>query len=278
MKQEILRHLPERHPWKERIQVHEVLDSTNSYAKALAQQGAPEGTVVMARSQTAGRGRLGRSFHSPRDTGLYFSLVLRPDCTADRLMHLTCAAAVAACEAVEQACGLHPGIKWINDLTLEGKKLGGILTELSFGNDAKVAYAVIGIGINCRLENVPDELKGLACSLSDFVPEPDISRLAAALILALEEMAHRLLTDRCAIMETYRQSCVTLGRQVRVISPSGTETGFAESVCDDGSLTVLFADGQRTNINAGEVSVRGLWDYILVSRKNGCIFLCFWLY
>lgn len=262
MKQEILRHLPERHPWKERIQVHEVLDSTNSYAKALAQQGAPEGTVVMARSQTAGRGRLGRSFHSPRDTGLYFSLVLRPDCTADRLMHLTCAAAVAACEAVEQACGLHPGIKWINDLTLEGKKLGGILTELSFGNDAKVAYAVIGIGINCRLENVPDELKGLACSLSDFVPEPDISRLAAALILALEEMAHRLLTDRCAIMETYRQSCVTLGRQVRVISPSGTETGFAESVCDDGSLTVLFADGQRTNINAGEVSVRGLWDYI----------------
>ena len=262
MKQEILRHLPEDHPWKERIQVHEVLTSTNTHAKGLAQQGAPVGTVVIARSQTAGRGRLGRSFHSPKDTGLYFSLILRPDCTADRLMHLTCAAAVAACEAVEKTCGLRPGIKWINDLTVAGKKLGGILTELSFDKDAKVAYAVIGIGINCRLDNVPEELQGLACSLSDFVPEPDISRLAAALILALEETAPRLLTDRCAMMEAYRNRCVTLGRQVRVISTEKTETGFAESVCDDGSLTVLFADGQRKNVNSGEVSVRGLWDYI----------------
>ena len=119
MRQRILDQLPSDHPWRERIQVHEVLDSTNSYAKELARQGAAEGTVVIAGHQTAGRGRLGRSFHSPKNTGLYFSLILRPDCPADQLMHLTCAAAVASCDAVERACGLRPGIKWINDLTME---------------------------------------------------------------------------------------------------------------------------------------------------------------
>lgn len=261
MKQEILSHLPVDHPWRDLIQVHEVLSSTNTHARELARQGAPEGTVVIARSQTAGRGRLGRSFHSPKDTGLYLSLILRPNCLADRLMHLTCAAAVAACEAVERASGLRPGIKWINDLTLDGKKLGGILTELSFGSDGMVSSAVIGIGINCRLETVPEELKGLACSLADFTNGADIERLAAELILALEKMGTQLLTDRATIMEHYRQNCITVGRQVRVISPTGSETAFAETVNDDGSLGVLFADGQRKNVNSGEVSVRGLWDY-----------------
>lgn len=262
MKQEILRHLPHNHPWADLIQVHEVLPSTNTYAKELARQGAAPGTVVIAGHQTAGRGRLGRSFHSPRDTGLYLSLILRPDCPADRLMHLTCATAVAACEAVEQSCGLRPGIKWINDLTLKGKKLGGILTELVFASDGNVSAAVIGIGINCRLEHAPDEIKDIACSLSDFTDETDIPRLAGALILALERMNRRLLQDRAAIMETYRQNCITLGKQVRVISPSETVTAVAEQVNDDGSLTVVLEGGHRKTVNAGEVSVRGLWDYI----------------
>ena len=262
MKQEILSYLPSDHPWRELVQVHEVLSSTNTHAKELARQGVQSGTVVIARSQTAGRGRLGRSFHSPRDTGLYLSVILRPDCPMEQLMHLTCAAAVAACDAVEQTCGLRPGIKWINDLTLEGKKLGGILTELSFEHDGMVSYAVIGIGINCRLETVPEDLKGLACSLADFAAGADIAKLAAALIVALEEMGHHLTSDRAAIMERYRQKCVTVGRQVRVISPAGTETGLAEQVNDDGSLTVLFENGQRKNVNSGEVSVRGLWDYL----------------
>lgn len=262
MKQKILEHLPPEHPWAERIQVHEVLDSTNTLAKQLARTGAPEGTVIIARSQTGGRGRLGRSFHSPKDTGLYFSLILRPDCAAEQLMHLTCAAAVAACDAVESTCGLRPGIKWINDLTVKGKKLGGILTELGFGQDTHVDYAVIGIGINCRLETVPEELKGLACSLWDFTPEVSIPRLAASVILALEEMSRTLLSGRDSIMERYRANCVTTGNQVRVISPGGTETGVAETVNNDGSLQVRFTDGQRRSVNSGEVSVRGLWDYI----------------
>lgn len=262
MKQSILNHLPSDHPWRELIQVHETLDSTNTHAKELARQGATAGTVVIAQSQSAGRGRLGRSFHSPTDTGLYFSLILRPHCTADKLMHLTCAAAVAACDGVQQTCGLRPGIKWINDLTLDSKKLGGILTELSFGSDGKVSSAVIGIGINVKPQAFPREIQHIACSLSDHVSEPDISLLAANLMIALEEMSRSLLSGRGEIMERYRQDCITTGKQVRVISPDCTQTGLAETVNDDGSLQVLFADGQRQNVNSGEVSVRGLWDYI----------------
>lgn len=262
MKQEILGHLPADHPWRAHIQVHDVLDSTNNRAKALANAGAPEGTVVIARRQTAGRGRLGRRFHSPMDSGLYLSLILRPGCPVDRLMHLTCAAAVAACEAVFQTCGLRPGIKWINDLTVDRKKLGGILTELGFGSDGMVAYAIIGIGINCRLESVPEEIEGLACSLRDFTHRTDVAPLATALILSLESMSRRLLTDREAIMDDYRRNCVTVGRPVRVIAPTGTQTGIAQQVNDDGSLQVLLSDGQQKNIQSGEVSVHGLWDYL----------------
>ena len=185
MKQSILDRLPSHHPWRDLLQIHESLDSTNTHAKELARQGAAAGTVIIAQTQSAGRGRLGRSFHSPADTGLYFSLILRPDCKPEQLMHLTCAAAVAACDAVERSCGLRPGIKWINDLTLEGKKLGGILTELSFSTDGRVSSAVIGIGINVKKKSFPRELQPIACSLADFAPQPELSALAAELMLSL---------------------------------------------------------------------------------------------
>jgi BirA family biotin operon repressor/biotin-[acetyl-CoA-carboxylase] ligase len=262
MKQSILDRLPSDHPWRDLLQVHERLDSTNTHARELARQGAPAGTVIIAQAQSAGRGRLGRSFHSPADTGLYFSLILRPDCKPEQLMHLTCAAAVAACDAVERSCGLRPGIKWINDLTLEGKKLGGILTELSFGGDGRVSSAVIGIGINVKKKSFPRELQPIACSLADFAPQPELSALAAELMLSLEEMSRSLLPDRAGLMDRYRKDCITTGRQVRIIGADSIRTGLAEAIQDDGSLQVLFDDGQRKTVNSGEVSVRGLWDYI----------------
>ena len=262
MKQSILDRLPSHHPWRDLLQVHERLDSTNTHARELARQGAAAGTVIIARAQSAGRGRLGRSFHSPGDTGLYFSLILRPDCKPEQLMHLTCAAAVAACDAVERSCGLRPGIKWINDLTLEGKKLGGILTELSFSTDGRVSSAVIGIGINVKKESFPLELRPIACSLADFAPQPELSALAAELMLSLEEMSRSLLSDRAGLMDRYRKDCITTGRQVRIIGADSIRTGLAEAIQDDGSLQVLFDDGQRKTVNSGEVSVRGLWDYI----------------
>ena len=126
MKEKILSHLPPAHPWGQTLYYRDTIPSTNTEAKAMAAAGAPHGTVILADSQTAGRGRLGRSFCSPADSGIYMSVILRPACPPAALMHLTCAAGVAVCNAVETAVGIRPGIKWINDLVLRGKKLGGI--------------------------------------------------------------------------------------------------------------------------------------------------------
>ena len=141
MKQRILDHLPRNHPWAGNIHYFDTIDSTNTEAKRLAAAGAPHGTVLIAGHQTGGRGRMGRSFHSPAGLGIYLSVILRPECAPGDLMHLTCAAAVAMCDAVENAAGFRPGIKWTNDLVYGKRKLGGILTELAFGSSGRVDYA-----------------------------------------------------------------------------------------------------------------------------------------
>ena len=130
MKEQIQSLLHTECPWRDTLYWYPVTDSTNTQAKLLAKQGAVHGTVLIAGRQTRGRGRMGRDFHSPADSGLYLSVILRPNCKPEQMMHLTCVAAVAACRAVYQVSGLTPGIKWINDLVLQNKKLGGILTEL----------------------------------------------------------------------------------------------------------------------------------------------------
>lgn len=265
MKTKIISHLPSEHPWKDRIQVFDSLDSTNTYALSLARSGAPEGTVVLARQQTAGRGRLGRSFCSDRDSGLYMSLILRPDCPAEALMHLTCATAVAACDAIERVTGLRPGIKWINDLIINKRKLAGILTELGFTSRGLVDYAVIGIGINVHQQpqDFPVELQDIACSLYSATGyAPELSALAAELMISLDTMRQRLLPQQQEIMETYKRDCITLGKEVKVIAPSNIRLGKAVDIETDGALTVEFPDGSREAVSSGEVSVRGLWDYV----------------
>ena len=169
MKEQILSKLAPGHPWGGLLQYYPVLDSTNTLAKSLAAQGVPHGTVIVAGSQTGGRGRMGRSFHSPEGSGLYFSAILRPNCDAAELMHLTCAVAVAVRDAIAKCTGLNTGIKWINDLTCGSKKVAGILTELTLvPGSSKVSCAIVGIGINCRQqeEDFPPELRSIAGSLS----------------------------------------------------------------------------------------------------------------
>ena len=125
MKQSVLSCLTPDYPWSDRFCYVEETGSTNDDLKALAKQGAPHGTILMAGRQTSGHGRMGRSFHSPEGSGIYMSILLRPDCSPAELMHLTCATAVAMCDAVEEATGLRPGIKWTNDLVCGKRKLGG---------------------------------------------------------------------------------------------------------------------------------------------------------
>lgn len=242
-----------------------VLDSTpstNDYARALAEQGAPSGTVVIADSQTAGRGRMGRSFLSPGGAGLYFSMILRGDRPAGEWLHLTCCTAVAVCRAIEKAASLHPGIKWTNDLVWQGKKLAGILTELSLERGS-VRYAIVGIGINCT-QNARDfdpTLRDMATSLK-MAGGGDVSRnrLAAQLILELEEMSRTMFTGRLMWMEQYRQSCITIGKAVKVEKPGEIRMGTAVDVDEWGALLVDFGDG-IIPVQSGEVSVRGMYGY-----------------
>ena len=266
MTEQIKQHLKESCPWQDSLLWFDSIDSTNTAAKILAQQGAPEGTVLIADRQTGGRGRRGRSFHSPSGSGIYMSIILRPDCAPTELMHLTCAAAVAMCDAVEEAALFRPGIKWTNDLVFEKKKLGGILTELGLSTDGKAAYAIIGIGINCCQDeqDFPEDIRQIAGSLSS-VSGREISRekVAAAMMDALYRMNSRLLTDKAVILDDYRRDCMTLGKEISLVKADGSiRHGTAIDIDPEGALLVCFGDGTLETVNSGEVSVRGMYGYL----------------
>ena len=252
------------HPWADRITVLPEVDSTNNYAKKLAQSGAPDGSVVVAEQQTGGRGRMGRSFSSPPGLGVYLTVLLRPGVRADALGDLTVRVAAAMCDAVERAAGVRPGIKWTNDLILGGKKLCGILTELSVEAESGMAeFVVAGIGVNVGQtpDDFPPEVRPVATSLREqtgkTIPR---ARLAAEMIRALSRVAERADEDW---LEKYRADCVTIGRQVRVIRAGAERTARADGVDETGALLVTWDDdGSHERIFSGEVSVRGLLGYV----------------
>lgn len=242
----------------------ETVDSTNTYAKLLAKQGAPHGTVVLAEQQTVGRGRMGRSFSSPKGQGIYCSVILRPKAQPRELMHLTAVMAEAAAEAVEESTGLRPRIKWVNDLVLNGKKLCGILTEMEL-NGADVDFVVVGVGINCRQkkEDFPTELQDMATSLELELGRPvDREEVAAALVKQVLLAGSDLLENVPVRMAAYREKCLTIGKDVQLIRNGEVRHAFAENVDDAGALEVRFADGSRERVDSGEVSVRGLYGYL----------------
>ena len=265
MKDQIMKNLTESCPWQDSVLYFESIDSTNTRAKELAAQGAPHGTVLIADHQTGGRGRLGRSFLSPAGTGVYLSVILRPGCAPSQLMHLTCAAAVAMCDAVEEAAGFRPGIKWTNDLVYGNRKIAGILTELRISPNGLVDYAVVGIGINCcqQEDDFPQELRNMAGSLSMVASKPiDRAKVAAAMIRSLHEM-DRNLTDKAVFMDRYRRDCITVGREISLLKADGSlRHGTALSVDDEGALVVRFPDGSTEAVSSGEVSVRGMYGYL----------------
>ncbi len=265
MKQEILSHLSPRYPWQDSFHWFDEIDSTNDRLRLMARQGAPHGTVLIADRQTGGHGRRGRSFLSPGGVGIYFSILLRPDCLPMDLMHLTCAAAVAMCDAVQAAAGFRPGIKWTNDLVYGKRKLGGILTELGFTPTGRVDYAIIGIGINCcqQLADFDPEIRDIAGSLSMVAEGPiDRAKVAAAMMEALHRMSLGLLREKEAILSAYRADCITLGREISLVRGDEIRHGTALSVDAEGALVVRFPDGSVEAVNSGEVSVRGMYGYI----------------
>lgn len=263
MKEQILTYLPTDSAWQENLIWFDSVDSTNTRAKAMAILGVPHGTVLIADHQTLGRGRSGRSFQSPAGKGIYMSVILRQRCPMEQLMHLTCAAAVAMCDAVEAAAGIRPGIKWTNDLVCGNRKVAGILTELvtTPGETA----AIVGIGINCcqTQADFDPEIRSFAGSLSMATGAGvDRARLAAAMITALEKMDEKLLTDKENILSRYRADCITVGSDVSLVRGDEVRHGHAFGVDDDGALLVGFPDGHTEAVNSGEVSIRGMYGYV----------------
>lgn len=265
MKNKIIENLRESCPWQDSLIWFESIDSTNTRARLLAAEGAPHGTVLIADHQTGGRGRRGRSFHSPAGSGIYMSVILRPDCAPTQLMHLTCAAAVAMCDAVEKSVGIRPGIKWTNDLVFGCRKIAGILTELGLNASGRVDYAVIGIGINCcqAEADFPEEIRGIAGSLASVTgKEIDRANVAAAMMDALWKMDACLLTGKNEMIQAYRRDCITLGREISLVRGDEVRHGTALDIDDEGGLLVRFVDGHNEIVTSGEVSVRGMYGYL----------------
>ena len=262
MKQTILSFLSPDHPWKDKLIWLDSTDSTSDQLRLLARKGAEHGTIVLSDHQTGGHGRRGRSFHSPAGSGVYMSVLLRPSCSATELMHLTCAAAVAMCDAVEKAAGFRPDIKWTNDLVSGKRKLGGILTELGFSPKGNVDYAIIGVGINCSQcpEDFPGEIRDIAGSLAMITGHAiDRFRVAAAMMDAFYTMD---LSQKDQILQRYRQNCITIGREICLLRSDTTRYGTALDVDSEGALIVRFSDGSTESVNSGEVSIRGMYGYV----------------
>ena len=250
--------------WKDRLVVLERIDSTNNYAKRLASEGAPAGTAVIADTQTAGRGRRGRSFFSPPGDGLYLSVILRPAAKPEEILHLTAVTAVAASRAVEAVCGERPGIKWTNDLVFGRRKLCGILTELSLVAESReVEYVVIGIGINCGQREFPVDIADMAASIYTQTGRENVrNALAAALLDELARMDAALLTQKGTWLREFAAHCVTIGHDVQVIRGSEVRPAFAEGIGSEAELLVRYPDGTREAVASGEVTVRGMYGYV----------------
>ena len=259
----VLGRLPESR--RDSVRVFASIDSTNTYLKREAMSGAPDGLCAVANEQTAGRGRVGRSFLSAPDCGVYLSMLVRPSCAAAECATLTSHAAVAVCRAIRKVSGAQPGIKWTNDILLGGRKICGILTELSLeGESGAVDSVVIGIGINVNNgpESFPPELRAIAGSIRSFTGvSVDRSALAAAVITELDEMLEQWKRDPRVYLEAYRDLCLTTGKEVRVLRGDQERIGFAEAIMDDFALLVRYPDGTEEALTGGEVSVRGLLGY-----------------
>lgn len=242
------------------IYFYEETDTTNNRARELALEGAPEGTLVVAEKQTAGRGRRGKVWESPLGTGIWMSLVLRPQIAPTEASVLTLLCGLATAEAIEAETGLSAGIKWPNDILINGKKAVGILTEMDC-EMSEVHFVIPGIGINVNTASFPPEIAEIATSLYlECGKTVSRRRLVHRVLERLEEHYETFLRTGsfAAMLEDYRKHCITLGKEVHVL---GREPFFAEAldITPEGELLVRRADnGKEEVVFSGEVSIRGV--------------------
>ncbi len=241
------------------IHLFDTIDSTNRYAKQLVSEGCAAPTLVLAHSQSGGRGRLGRDFSSPKG-GIYFTLILNPPSSISLASLITCAAAVATAKAIEEVCSLSCGIKWVNDLFLDGRKVGGILTEGVLNVESgTLSSVVVGIGINFSTpqQAYPPALRPIVTSLykrSSLVPEGvDASSLVAKLVTTLVGYSHTL-SER-AFLPEYRSRSIVLGKNILISSQKKQRKALAIAIDEDAHLVVETGDGKREILSSGEISI-----------------------
>lgn len=239
------------------LEVHQSVTSTNTLAKEKASQGAASGTVIIAREQTQGRGRMGRSFYSPNTSGIYFSIILRPHLNLEDSLLITTATAVAVAKAMETVAHVKAEIKWVNDIYVAGKKVCGILTEASLNFESGgLEYAVVGIGINIQTNDFPEDIKHVAGSLYQDKPQdaPITSMLLAEVLNNLADCMNSL-TDKKYLQE-YRDRSFLIGKDILVIKGSTSTLAKAIDLDDKARLVVEYEDHRIETLNSGEVSVR----------------------
>lgn len=236
------------------VQVFQKISSTRRVMKQLAvEKQLPHGSLVAANSQTEGRGRKGRKFYSPESSGLYLSVLLYPKKTLRQSLEITAAAAVAVCRAVEGCCGVSLGIKWVNDLYLQEKKVCGILTEaVTDFETGEIEFAVVGIGLNLYepKEGFPEEIRRKAGAILERGVRTDRNRLAACIVNELLKEA-----EKPGISPEYRQRNIVPGRQIKVFGNQECRVVKAEKILEDGRLLVTNGQGERELLDFADVSL-----------------------
>lgn len=240
------------------LQILSEIDSTNRFLKEQAVQGALEGTVVLAERQSAGRGRLGRSFFSPGEKGIYMSVLLRPEMELQQSVRITSMAAVAVARAIERVSGIPAQIKWVNDVFLNQKKVCGILTEAGINYEqGKLDYAVVGIGVNVGKMEFPEELKEIATSVSNECGRNISRNVLAAEILKELAYWYPSLWDGSFLTES-RERSILLGKEILVVDAVAEGGSYAARAIDLDDMGHLLIErgGNRQVLNSGEVSIR----------------------
>ena len=225
--------------------LYDSIDSTNNEAKRRADHGI---CLYATTHQTAGRGRRGHSFYSPKDTGLYMTLSLPLSASTANVQKITCAAAVAVCEAVSSLSGIDPQIKWVNDIYVDGKKAAGILTELVSDSDKRPRAVIIGIGMNLCTERFPEEFAASAGNLGDI----EINALCGTVTAKLIDCYAHL--DDNSILEKYKERSFCIGRTIRYTQNEIIHIATAIDI-DDGGGLIVEENGTLTTLNSGEISI-----------------------
>ena len=233
-----------------KILFYESTDSTNTRAKEYARENADKKTVIfIANGQSAGRGRRGRSFVSESGAGIYISILTYPDESGADATAATARAAVRLSRAIESVCDAEIKIKWVNDLYLGGKKLAGILTEGEMGEGGKIAYQVVGMGINVYKNAISDEISTIATSLeAELNDAPDRSVLAARII-------YEFLRDDADCYAEYKARSIVIGKSVTVLKPSESYEAKVVDIDSDFSL-IIERDGKQERLFTGEISLK----------------------